>query len=212
MPRLAGPLVLLALAAACDRATDPADTSTSGAAAFAAAAKTVDPSSLTPNPALAGASAECRADGRWIICHTSLVIESVNQPLVDFPAVPCGTIYETSTDSRTGIRWYNAADSVIVKRHVDQSIRGSWSLSPGGSDPTVTLKGSGNWHDADYADPNDLDSGTRASHGELTLRAPGFGTPIHIAGLDAPDGTHHGSFRIPEDTAVAAELCAALTR
>ena len=103
------------------------------------------------------------------------------------------------------------SDSVIVKRRVSQQIEGSWSLSPDGTGPTVVLKGSGNWYDSDYADPNDIDSGIGASHGELTLRAPGFGTTIHIAGLDTPDG-HRGVFHIPEDPAIAAELCAALTR
>jgi hypothetical protein len=210
MPRPAGPLLLLALAVGCDRATEPADTPTSSPA-FASAAKIVDPSALTPDPAVTGAEAECQADGQWIICHTTLTIEMINRPLVDFPEVPCGTIYETSIDTRAGIRWYNAGDSVIVKRHVTQSLEGSWSLSPDGTGPTVTLKGSGNWYDADYADPNDIDSGTGASHGELTLRAPGYGTIAHIAGLDTPEG-HRGLFRIPEDPAVAAELCAALTR
>ena len=34
----------------------------------------------------------------------------------------------------------------------------------------------------------------------------------HIAGLDRPDDTHRGVFRFIDDPAVAAELCAALTR
>jgi hypothetical protein len=210
MLRLSGLLAALALAAACDRATDPLDTSASSAT-LAIARKDVDPGALTPAPT-PPTEAECQIDGRWIVCHTTLTIESVNQPLVDFPAVPCGTIYETSLDVRHGIRWYNAADSIIVKRHVTQSLQGSWSLSPDGSGPTVTLRGSGNWYDSHYADPNDLDSGIRSSHGEFTVMAPGYGTIIHVAGLDTPDGDHHGAFRIPEDPAVAAELCAALAR
>jgi hypothetical protein len=34
----------------------------------------------------------------------------------------------------------------------------------------------------------------------------------HIVGLDRTDDTHRGEFRPVEDPAVAAELCAALTR
>ena len=208
MPRSAGFLMLLALVLACDRATEPVDLSTSSGAAFATTGKTIDPSALTPDPALAGAEAVCQADGQWIICHTTLTIQSVNQPLVGFP---CGTVYETSIDTREGIRWYNAGDSVIVKRRVTQRLEGTWSLSSDGAGPTVILEASSNWYDSRYADPNDLDSGTRASHGEFTLRAPGYGTIAHIAGVDTPDGSHHGVFLLPEDPAVAAELCAALT-
>jgi hypothetical protein len=210
MPRLSGLLVTLALAAACDRATDPVETSALSAA-FATGAKTVDPGALTPVPA-PPTVAECRADGRWIVCHTTLTIDLVNEPLVDVPAVPCGTIYETSTDIRHGIRWYNAADSIIVKRHVTQSAEGTWSLSPDGSGPTARLQASGNWYDSDYADPNDLSSGTGAAHGEVKILAPGYGRIIQIAGLDDPEGNHHGLFRLADDPTVAAELCAALTR
>ena len=201
----------VAMLAACADATDPVDSSTRNpsSALLAATSTSVDPSALTPAPP-PEIQPECRADGRWIVCHTTLVIESVNLPLVDFPEVSCGTIYETST-VRHGIRWYDAADSVIVKRHVTQSIEGTWSLSADGSGPTVTLTGSGNWYDSDYADPNDLDSGTGAAHGELTIRAPGFGVIGHIAGLDRGE-THRGVFRIPEDPAVAAELCAAMSQ
>ena len=180
--------------------------------AFTAAGQSVDPSALTPAPLQVGATAECRAEAQWIVCHTLVSIQSVNQALIDWPAFPCGTIYETGTDVRHGIRWYNAADSVIVKRHVTQSIEGRWSLAPEGSGPTLIIEGSGNWYDSEYADPNDLDSGTRASHGQLTIRAPGVGVIAHIAGLDLPDGTHRGTFEVPEDPAVAAEVCAALTR
>jgi hypothetical protein len=34
---------------------------------------------------------------------------------------------------------------------------------------------------------------------------------VHIAGLELPDGTHRGVFRITDDPEVAAALCAALT-
>jgi len=203
-------MLAAALLTACDRATDPADSSTQNTAtpAFAAASKAVDPAALTPAPLQVGAEAECRADGRWILCHTTLALEPLNEPVFD---LPCGTVYETSRDVRLGTRWYNAADSVIVKRHVTQDLEGTWSLSPKGASPTVTISVHANWYDSQYADPTNIDSGVGASHGEVTVRTPGLGVIAHIAGLDRPDDTHRGVFRFIDDPAVAAELCAALT-
>jgi hypothetical protein len=204
-------MLATALLTACDRATDPADSSTQNTAtpAFAAGSKAVDPAALTPAPLLVGAQAECQADGRWILCHTTLDLEPVNEPVAD---LTCGTVYETSHDVRLGTRWYNAADSVIVKRHVRQDLEGTWSLSPEGAGPTVAINVHANWYDSQYADPNDLDSGVQSVHGEITVSAPGFGVIGHIAGLDEPDGTHHGTIRGLDDPAVVAKLCAALTR
>jgi hypothetical protein len=204
-------MLAAAFLTACDRATEPADSSIENTAtpAFAAASKAIDPAALTPAPLLVGAEAECRADGRWILCHTTLALELVNEPVFD---LACGTVYETSRDVRLGTRWYNAADSVIVKRHVRQDLAGTWSLWPEGAGPTVAISVHANWYDSQYTDPNDLDSGVGASHGEVTVSAPGRGVIAHIAGLDRPDDTHRGVFRPIEDPAVAAELCAALTR
>src|SRR5215208_1880871 len=107
------------LLTACNRATEPADSSPQNTAtpAFDAGSKVVDPAALTPAPLLVGAEAECRAGGQWILCHTRLALELVNEPVFD---LTCGTVYETSQDVRLGTRWYDAADSVIVKRHVRQ--------------------------------------------------------------------------------------------
>ena len=208
MSRLAPCLILLTLVASCDRPTDPQVAPTTESPAFAAAGKSVDPAALTPAPALVGAEAECRADGGWILCHTTVSFELANEPVFD---LPCGTIYETSTDARLGTRWYDAADSVIVKRHVREDVEGRWSLSPDGTGPTVTIAVHANWYDAQYADPTDIESGVGSAHGEFTARAPGFGVISHIAGLDDPEGAHHGAFHAPDDPALAARLCAALT-
>lgn len=195
----------------CDGAADPVDSSTQSFSgpSLAATDKSVDPGSLTPAPA-PPIEADCKADGRWIICHTTLDIENVNIADGDFG---CGTVYETSRDVRYGIRWYDAADSVIVKRHVTQDVRGTLSLSPDGGGPTATITAHDNWDDSDYADPNDLESGVSSYHGDdLAVTAPGFGVIVHFAGHDTPEGIHHGVFLPPEDPAVAEELCAALTR
>jgi hypothetical protein len=199
----------VAMLAACADATDPVDSSTRNPsrASLAATSKSVDPGALTPAPP-PEIQPDCRADGRWIICHTTQVVDLVGEPEFD---LPCGTLYETSHDVRHGIRWYDAADSVIVKRHVRKDVGGTVSLSPQGAGPTVDLTVHANWYDDRYADPLDLDSGVRNSHGEFTLRAPGFGVIAHIAGLDLSDGTHRGSFRDIDDPTVAAKLCAALT-
>lgn len=170
----------------------------------AAAGPLVDPSTLQPPPP---PGAECRADGQWIICHTSLVLTPVNEPVAE---LPCGTVYETSTDVRRGIRWYNS-DGKLVKRFVTQDLEGTWSLSPTGAGPTAKLSAHDNWRNV-YAVPGDESSGPTTFHGNgITVQAPGFGVIVHIAGLDLPDGTHRGVARIFEDPEVAAELCAALT-
>jgi hypothetical protein len=200
----------VAMLAACADATDPVDSSTRnpGSASLASTSTSVDPGALTPAPPPT-IQAECRADGRWIICHTMQVVDLVGEPEFE---LPCGTLYETSHDVRHGIRWYDATDSVIVKRHVRQNVDGTVSLSPQGAGPVVDLTVHANWYDDRYADPLDLDSGVRNYHGEFTLQAPGFGVIAHIAGLDQPDGTHRGTFRDIDDPSVAAKLCAALTQ
>jgi hypothetical protein len=210
-PTIAGAAMLLAGLIACDRTTDPADPSMQNtpAPAFAAASKAVDPAALTPAPLLVGAEAECRADGQWILCHTTLAVELVSEPVFD---LTCGTVYETSHDVRLGMRWYNAADSVIVKRHVTQDLAGTWTLSPAGAGPTLSVEMHANWYDSQYADPTDIGSGVGASHGEFTAKAQGIGLIAHIAGLDRGDDAHRGVFRPIEDPAVAATLCEALTR
>ena len=208
MPRLAPILLLAVLATACDHATDPVDPLITGSPALGAASQAVDPSALKPAPLLVGATADCRADGRWIVCHTLLELSNADAPIFD---LPCGTVYETASDVRHGIRWYGASDSVLVKRHVTDDADGFWTLSPEGAGPTVQVTAHGNWYDGQYADPDDLDSGVGATHGEFTISAPQFGVIAHIAGRDAADDTHRGTFRPIEDPSVAARLCAALT-
>ncbi len=208
MRPLARILILAALATACDRIGNPLEPGPAAVPTLAAASKSVDPGALTPAPSQVGATAECQTDGQWIICHTTLTIDLVNEPVFD---LSCGTVYETSHDVRLGTRWYDAGDSVIVKRHVRQDVSGTWSLSPDGAAPTATLSAHANWYDSRYADVTDLDSGVTDYHGEIMLRAPGFGVSAHIAGLDRSDGgPHRGLDRELDDPAVVAELCAAL--
>lgn len=175
------------------------------AAVPASAGPIVDPSTLQPPPP---PGAECQAAGQWIICQTVFVIDSVNEPILDF-ALPCGTIYETIHDDRFGIRWYNA-DGKLVKRFVSQDAQGTWSLSPTGVEPTVTITAHANWGEV-YTVPGDESSFVGSLQGDaFTVRAPGYGVIAHIAGLELSDGSHRGDMRFIDDPDVAAELCAAL--
>jgi hypothetical protein len=172
-------------------------------AAPAAAGSSVDPDTLTPPPP---PGATCQADGRFVICHTTFDVFLTNEPVFD---LPCGTVYETSTDLREGIRWY--LDGLLVKRLVFQQMDGSWSLSPTGSGPSVTIAAHANWSNL-YAAPGDESTGPQINHGDgFTASAPGFGVIVQLAGLDEADGTHHGTIRFWDDPAVAAHLCEALT-
>jgi hypothetical protein len=169
----------------------------------ALAGPVVDPATLQPVPP---PGAVCRADGPWTICQTVFDGSSENAPAFD---LPCGTVYETFRDVREGIRWY--LDGKLVKRFVSQNADGSWSLSPTGAGPTVTVTAQANWRN-EYAVPGDESSGPTVFHGNgVVARAPGFGVIAHIAGLDLPDGTHHGVVRFIDDPQVAAVLCEALT-
>jgi hypothetical protein len=175
----------------------------------AAAGPLIDPSTLQPPPP---PGAECQADGAWIICETELVLTPVNEPILDFE-LPCGTVYETSTDIRRGIRWYDSSDRRLVTRFVTQDLEGTWTLSPTGAGPTATVSVHANWRNVNIDADADESTWPTTVHGDgLTVQAPGFGVIAHVAGLDSPDGTHRGVFRLPEDPEVAAELCAALTR
>jgi hypothetical protein len=178
-----------------------------GMAVPAAAGPLVDPDTLQPPPP---PGAECRLDGQWIICQTALEFTPVNEPILDIE-LPCGTMYWTGTDARSGIRWYNADDHKLVKRFVTRDTDSVVSLSPTGAGPTATLTQHSNWWTY-YAVPGDESSGSGPQHGnDLIISAPGYGVIVHIAGLSVPDETFHGTFRFPEDPEVAAELCAALT-
>ena len=173
-------------------------------AAPAAAGPVVDPGTLQPEPP---PGAVCRADGPWTICQTVFLVDVVNEPIIDFD-LPCGTLYETIYDLREGIRWY--LDGKLVKRFVSQNAEGTWSLSPTGDGPTVTIAFHANWRN-EYAIPGDESSGPEVLHGSgFSVRAPGVGVIAHVAGLELPDGTHRGVLRFIDDPQVAAAVCAVL--
>jgi hypothetical protein len=217
MRRFTKCLALTAALAGCGSAADPTEPASSApskpafgaprkpAIAAAAASTVVDQSTLIPVPP---PGAVCHADGPWTICHTEVSFPSLNDPVFD---LPCGTVYLTGSDVRHGIRWYNS-DNKIVKRFVTQDAEGTLSLLPQGAGPTVTVTAHDNWRNV-YTVPGDVSSGEQPTHGDvLTLQAPGFGVIAHIAGLNPDDPAGHGIVRSVDDPAVAAKLCAALTR
>jgi hypothetical protein len=171
-----------------------------GGAAFAG--PLVDPNTLQPPPP-DGASAICRDNGQYVICHTVLDYTLVNEPVFE---LSCGQVYETSFDHREGIRWYS--DGLLVNRFVTQDVRGTWSLSRTGAEPTVSFFGHISWW-TDYPVPGE-DSDVETFHGNnITVQLPGTGG-LHVAGIAYPDGTQHGVVRDIDDPAGDAALCAAL--
>jgi hypothetical protein len=161
-----------------------------------------DPSILQPPPP---PGAVCRADGPYIICDTFLDTTISDEPIFD---LPCGTVYETSTDFRDGTRWY--VDNLLVKRRVVAHLDGTWSLSPTGEGRTVAVEGNWNWW-IRLAVPGDESTGDLTSHGsDLRVSGPGLGGLIHDAGISYPDGTHHGVARFFDSPDTAAALCSAL--
>ena len=173
------------------------------APAAGARTPTVDPSALQPVPP---PGASCRHDGRFVICHTELHQSLANEPVFD---MPCGTVYETSQDDRAGIRWYS--NGLLVRRRVTAVLSGFWTLSATGG-PRVGISGHWNWWAIPAVPGGDTDTETLTTHGnDFVAKAPGGGVIAHIAGLDLPDGTHHGVLRFLDDPAIAAAVCDALT-
>jgi hypothetical protein len=159
----------------------------------------VDPTTLTPplQPFRL-----CFEEGPWVNCDTSGVSTLTNEPVVD---LPCGTVYETSTDSRHATRWYR--DGLLVERIVQSKVRGTWTLSPTGAGPTVVFMADLSW-DERFLVPGDLSSDSEVSHGNF-IRIDGMGSFSRDAGIWLPDDTHHGLLTIFSDESNA-RLCALL--
>jgi hypothetical protein len=170
-----------------------------GGASGASAHTLVDPTTLTPplQPFRV-----CYQDGPWVKCDTSGVSSVTNEASFD---LSCGTVYETSTDTRHATRWYR--DGLLVERIVQSKVRGTWSLSPTANGPTVGFMADLSW-DERFLVPGDLSSDSEVSHGNF-LRIDGMGSLGRETGIWLPDGTHHGllSDASPESEA---QLCALL--
>jgi hypothetical protein len=168
----------------------------------------VDTDALIPPPP---DGADCRADGNRIMCHTSVIEpDRVNEPLLD---LPCGTVYETSTDERRGLRWYDSSSLTIVKRLVFFDLEGTWSLSANGEGPKAKITVHAVSRDVVFPDPFDQDTWPHVFHGVgLTVGAPGYGVIAHVTHQEGyePDEGDHGVSSALQDPKVSSELCAAL--
>jgi hypothetical protein len=158
----------------------------------------VDPTTLTPplKPFRV-----CWQLGPNVQCDTSGVTSYENLATDESP---CGLIYETATEDSNSTRWYR--DGLLVRRAVEESVKGTWSLSPTGAGPTVAFARNVSW-DEEFTVPGDIDSSVSNDRG-ATLRVPALGSDLHDTGIWVPDGTHHGLVTYTDEA--AARLCSLL--
>ena len=116
------------------------------------------------------------------------------------------SVYETARDIRHATRWYE--NGLLVERIVQDSFRGSWSLSPTGAGPTVEIAANFSW-DENFVVPGDLSSDVETSQGSQ-FRVQGLGAVFIDSGRYLPDGTHHGYASAFSDAAIAV-VCNLLT-
>ena len=107
---------------------------------------TVDPSTLSPVPP---ADAVCTAVGGAVLCETVRLVTFVNEAAFE---LPCGLVYASGVDDRTYKRWYK--DGQLARRAVHQSATGTWTLSPGGAAPVLSVATHTSWGE-DYLVPGD---------------------------------------------------------
>ena len=140
----------------------------------------------------------CWQLGPTVQCDTSGVTSYENLPTDE---APCGLIFETATEDSNATRFYE--DGLLVRRRVEESVKGTWSLSPTGAGPTVAFARNVSW-DEHFTVPGDVDSSVSNYRG-ATLRVPALGSDLHDVGVWLPDGTHHGLVTYTDEA--AARLC-----
>jgi hypothetical protein len=171
-----------------------------GAAAAPAYARTpVDPTTLTPplQPFRV-----CWDLGPYVQCDTSGHSFQENVPT---DIAPCGQIYETAEFKSNSTRWYE--DGLIIRRQVQASVKGFWTLSPTGDGPRVEFMRNNSWNEL-FAVPGDITSGVATFSG-AELRVPALGVDLHEAGQFRPDETFVGRFT-SDDPIGSDRLCALL--
>ncbi len=184
-----------------------------GTAGMASAARVqVDPTSLTPP---LKAFRVCVLEGERISCDTSTTDSWANVPILE---LPCGTLYESATRVGKSVRYYNL-DKLLVERNAVEKIDGSWTLSPVGAGPALTISADDGWHEH-FVVPGDLSSDVEQAHGSF-LHVKSVGSTILDTGFQlSPGDIRNGhEFGTPDaflfdgtDPAREAVLCAALTQ
>jgi hypothetical protein len=146
-----------------------------GGATITTAHTLVDPTTLTPP---LRSFRICYEDGPWVKCDTSGAGGYENQEIFDGPAfgLPCGTIYETETDTAHATRWYDE-NLLLVERDAQQHITGTWSLSPTGSGPTVAFAADNSWHET-FLVPGDLSSDSKSFTAPFASRLSELGSTM----------------------------------
>jgi hypothetical protein len=168
-------------------------------AAPAYARTPVDPTTLTPplRP-----DRVCWDLGPYVQCDTSGDTFQENVPT---DLAPCGQIYETAEFKSNSTRWYE--DGLIIRRQVQASVKGFWTLSPTGDGPRVVFMRNNSWNEL-FTVPGDITSGVATVNG-ADLRVPALGVDLHEAGQFRPDETFVGRFT-SDDPIGSERLCALL--
>ena len=154
-------------------------------APVASAGAPVDPATLTPPPP---PGATCQAvGGSTVICHTAISFPTEGDAIFD---IGCGTVYQTASDDRFGIRWYTNGN--LAKRQFRGHLDGTWSLTPDASGTVIEI--TGNWSSTAYwTVPGDNDTLVQTDHGlAFHGTVEGLGASLILAGKIDPDGALHG--------------------
>lgn len=178
-----------------------------GPAAFASN-RAVDPNTLTPPP-LAGTT--CVLNGAEVLCNLTIDVSYTNEPWFE---APCGVVYATGRDVREYTRWYE--NGLLVRRHVHEDGEASWTLSPTGAGPLLSVITHTNWGET-YTIPGDLSSAVGSQQGtDLLVRSTDGGVVSQISGQTHGEERFTGHFFVDEPPPIPitsveiADLCAAL--
>ena len=157
----------------------------------ASAGTPVDPDTLTPPPP-PGATCEA-VGGGTVICQTAISFPADGEFVFD---IGCGPVYQTSTDDRYGIRWYE--NGLITKRVFRGDLDGTWSLTPDASGTVIKI--TGKWSSlSTWSVPGDNDTLVQTDQGLMVHgTAKGLGATLILAGQIEFDGTLHGVNTVDE--------------
>lgn len=168
----------------------------------------VDPNTLTPPP-LAGTA--CVLNGAEVLCTLTIDVSYTNEPWFE---ASCGVVYATGRDVREYTRKYESG--LLVRRHVHEDGEASWTLSPAGAGPLLSVITHTNWGEV-YPIPGDLSSAVGHQQGtDLLVRDSSGGVVTQISGQLHGEEPFTGHFFVDEPPPIQitspeiADLCAAL--
>lgn len=175
-----------------------------------ASARTVDPTTLTPDPALTsdeGTDWSCRAVGTGVMCvgHKTTI-----EAAMDIGTCGDGTLFVNGVATRDQVRRYNAG-LLEISRDVHLGAEETLGLSPSGTGRTLSAQ-QNILQKITFGVPGDLDTRTRTESGlYLQVRAPGGGVVFQDAGQQSYDENNELlSHRRRFDEDFLGPVCAAL--